>query len=283
MADVTQDPEAWARLGVKIRERREAMGLSRRQLSQEAGVSEKSIQTAEEGRIPRARWPQSLRLIENALRWESGSMERILEGGEAESRLDLFSLMEEDSAIADQVSLFPDPGARRLEELAHEQGREMPGPDTRGYALAQFPPVLRKALPDVIDFGHKAVTHGADPEVAERYEEAVEALLMDMIGRRLAYEGSPSDPGVLWLWRDALKRDPVLQKERDERRLAYSRELRRLRESAQREETLLRAARMSVVGEDESGQILKELRRLAQEVERLAKKVDSETSPGEAS
>lgn len=82
MAGVTQDPEAWARLGVKIREQREKLGMSRRQLSEVAGVSEKAIQVAEDGRTPRARWPQSLQLIESALCWAPGSMRRILEGGE---------------------------------------------------------------------------------------------------------------------------------------------------------------------------------------------------------
>lgn len=82
MASVTQDPEAWTRLGAKIREQREARGLSRRQLSEVASVSEKSIQVAEEGRIPRARWPQSLTLIEEAIGWQRGSMMNVLEGGE---------------------------------------------------------------------------------------------------------------------------------------------------------------------------------------------------------
>ncbi|WP_406338693.1 helix-turn-helix domain-containing protein [Streptomyces sp. NBC_01620] len=59
---------------------REALGYSRKKLSEVAGVSEKSIQVAEEGRTPRARWPQSLSLIEEALGWRRGCMVHILEG-----------------------------------------------------------------------------------------------------------------------------------------------------------------------------------------------------------
>jgi transcriptional regulator with XRE-family HTH domain len=61
-----------------IREHREAAGLSRRALAEIAGVSEKSIQVAEEGRVPRGRMPQSLPAIERALGWMSGSHLNIL-------------------------------------------------------------------------------------------------------------------------------------------------------------------------------------------------------------
>lgn len=76
----------WARLGASIRAERESHGLSRRALSESAGVSEKSIQVAEEGRAPRARWPQSLALIEKALGWPSGWMKEILEGEPPEAQ-----------------------------------------------------------------------------------------------------------------------------------------------------------------------------------------------------
>ncbi|MFH9134403.1 helix-turn-helix transcriptional regulator [Streptomyces sp. NPDC017524] len=78
---LTRDPVAWARLGKAIRATRESQGLSRNALAVAAGVSEKSIQVAEEGRIPRARWPQSLTLIERALGWDPGNMQTILGGG----------------------------------------------------------------------------------------------------------------------------------------------------------------------------------------------------------
>jgi len=75
---VPLDPEAWAKLGRTIREHREEAGFSRRALAEKAGVSEKSIQVAEEGRVPRGRMPQSLSRIEEALGWFPGSSISIL-------------------------------------------------------------------------------------------------------------------------------------------------------------------------------------------------------------
>ncbi|MET8113736.1 helix-turn-helix domain-containing protein [Streptomyces prasinus] len=60
-------PFAWEMLGRAIRRERERQQLSRRALSERAEVSEKAIQTAEEGRVPASRWPQSLNRITNAL------------------------------------------------------------------------------------------------------------------------------------------------------------------------------------------------------------------------
>lgn len=73
-------PEDWARLGANIRGSREAQGYSRRALAEASGVSEKSIQIIEEGRVP-TRWPKSLNAIEAALDWVPGTMKHILDGG----------------------------------------------------------------------------------------------------------------------------------------------------------------------------------------------------------
>ncbi|MFF0080250.1 multiprotein-bridging factor 1 family protein [Streptomyces canus] len=263
MAEVTRDPEAWARLGAKIREKREAMGLSRRQLSEEAGVSEKSIQTAEEGRTPRARWPQSLRLIENALRWEHGSMERILEGGEPDPVLDLFSLVDDElRSSREQMPMFPSPGM--------EDDAEIPTSHARSAALARLPKPLRAALSEVLEFGHKGRVYGADLELVERYEEAVEALLLDLLSRPLTHTGISQDPGHLALWRGAMRMDPVLRREKEERMRAQARERRRLEEA----EHHYLARRDVVVGGTTSADVLRELRKLAEDVAVIAKKVD---------
>ncbi|MFH9389820.1 helix-turn-helix domain-containing protein [Streptomyces albidoflavus] len=62
-------PDAWANLGLVLRQKREEQGYSRRALSELADVSEKSIQLVEEGRVPAKRWPQSLDRIAVALGW----------------------------------------------------------------------------------------------------------------------------------------------------------------------------------------------------------------------
>ena len=70
----------WGRLGAQLREAREARGLSRRVLADKTGVSEKAIQTAEEGRVPSARWPKSVDIIAEALGWSPNSARAVLEG-----------------------------------------------------------------------------------------------------------------------------------------------------------------------------------------------------------
>jgi transcriptional regulator with XRE-family HTH domain len=263
VAAVTQDPEAWARLGAKIREQREALGMSRRQLSEAAGVSEKSIQVAEEGRAPRARWPQSLRLIEPALRWAPGSMMEILAGGEPEPIHDLFSIAEvERMGVPDQMPMFPDAGPGETEEFSSNH--------TRSAALARLPKALRAGLGDVLSFGSKARAYGV-----EEYERSVEGLILDMTRRPIAYEGASRDPGHLMLWQDALRRDPFLRREREERMRAAARERRRLDEAAH----LYRARNVDrdvVVGGTDSAEVLRELRKLAEEVAELGKKVNSQ-------
>jgi transcriptional regulator with XRE-family HTH domain len=113
---VPLDPEAWVKLGRTIRQHREEAGLSRRALAEKAGVSEKSIQVAEEGRVPRGRMPQSLSRIEEALGWGAGSSIAILKG-QSWSR---FSIREEEvrleevdqsseKGLPDQEALFQRP------------------------------------------------------------------------------------------------------------------------------------------------------------------------------
>ncbi|MFE0692848.1 hypothetical protein [Streptomyces sp. NPDC058869] len=72
------DQSAWLMLGRAIRRERESQQLSRRALSERAEVSEKAIQTAEEGRVPASRWPQSLNRITTALGMGAGAAEDIV-------------------------------------------------------------------------------------------------------------------------------------------------------------------------------------------------------------
>jgi transcriptional regulator with XRE-family HTH domain len=283
VAGVTQDPEAWARLGAKIREQREALGMSRRQLSEVAGVSEKSIQVAEEGRTPRARWPQSLRLIESALRWAPDSMLGILEGGEPEPRLDLFSLELKAEEGADgsleQVPLFP---SADVPLTGDRSGMEVEFPNlhSRSSALARLPKALRAPLAEILTYGSRARNYGADPDVAEEYERAVEALIIDLASRRPTYRSS-GDPGHLAPWSSAMRMDPVLRREKEERAHIAERERRR----AQTELDRLNYAvgRTPVVGGISEAQILREIQKLAAEVGRLSDKVDAKDkdAPGE--
>lgn len=92
-------PEDWVRLGAHLREAREAQGLSRRALSDETGLSEKAIQTAEEGRVPSARWPKSVDLMSETLGWAPGSARAVLDGELPTSR-------DEQSVLGDVNAAF---------------------------------------------------------------------------------------------------------------------------------------------------------------------------------
>ncbi|MBQ0974510.1 helix-turn-helix domain-containing protein [Streptomyces sp. RK31] len=69
---LSSSPEAWLRLGRALRESRDRAGLSRQALAEKCNVSEKAIQTAEEGRVPSRRWPKSVDRIASCLGWEPG-------------------------------------------------------------------------------------------------------------------------------------------------------------------------------------------------------------------
>jgi transcriptional regulator with XRE-family HTH domain len=284
VAAVTQDPEAWARLGAKIREQREALGMSRRQLSEVAGVSEKSIQVAEEGRTPRARWPQSLRLIEAALRWEPDSMLRILDGGEPGSRLDLFS---PHARVRDQASLFPAVGETESEGFPNADEEPLSN-HARSKALARLPRRVRAGLEGVLSFGRRARDFGADEAIVQGYEEAVEALIIDLTGRPAEFLGYSRDPGHLARWQTAMRMDPMLRRTREDRVLDADRERRQLRGGdGQGMFRLDRHAGTAdpnpVVGGTTSAEVLQELRKLSNEVARLSEKVDEKgkDSPAE--
>lgn len=73
-------PADWTRLGTHLRARREQLGLSRRDLATNTGVTMKKIQLAEEGWHP-ARWPKHLDAIATGLGWAPGSVQSILSGG----------------------------------------------------------------------------------------------------------------------------------------------------------------------------------------------------------
>lgn len=78
----TKDPTAWRRLGRALRESRERLGLSQRDLAIQAGVSTGAVQSAEAGTVPKSRMPQTLAPIARALGWPAGGVDAVLVGGE---------------------------------------------------------------------------------------------------------------------------------------------------------------------------------------------------------
>ncbi|MBU5946747.1 helix-turn-helix transcriptional regulator [Streptomyces sp. PAM3C] len=82
MMTMTRDPQAWARLGRGLRESRERQGLTQDELAARAGVSTKSVQEAEAGKVPKARMPYTLAPIAAAVGWPAGAVEGVLAGAE---------------------------------------------------------------------------------------------------------------------------------------------------------------------------------------------------------
>lgn len=77
----TKDPEAWARLGGWITDRRKQLGMDQRQLAEAAGVSENTISNYERGRVPaRGKMPAGYLRVEKALKFGKGSLQGVLDG-----------------------------------------------------------------------------------------------------------------------------------------------------------------------------------------------------------
>lgn len=72
----------WARLGGALRESRERQGLTQGELAERAGVSKKSIQDLEAGKVPRSRMPYTLAPLAKELGWPAGAVDSVLAGGE---------------------------------------------------------------------------------------------------------------------------------------------------------------------------------------------------------
>lgn len=77
---VTRDPEAWQRLARAVRLAREDKQLTQQELGERAGVSGRSVQELESGKVPRKRMPYTIQPIARALGWAPGTVDRILEG-----------------------------------------------------------------------------------------------------------------------------------------------------------------------------------------------------------
>lgn len=136
MAEMKWSPEDWARLGVAIRKSREGLGLSRKKLSEWSGISEKSIQLTEEGRVP-TRWPKSLQALEDALGWTPRSVANVLDGGEPTQRQrDFLAPFPSVSPAPDSASFHlargGQPATEREDDRPHEVGPEVEHPERTG-------------------------------------------------------------------------------------------------------------------------------------------------------
>ncbi|MDF2708137.1 MAG: hypothetical protein K0R62_3789 [Nonomuraea muscovyensis] len=78
---MNRDPEAWARLGQALANTRQAQKLRQEDVADKAGVSLKSVQSAEGGAVPKARMPYTVPAIARAIGWPDGAVDIVLDGG----------------------------------------------------------------------------------------------------------------------------------------------------------------------------------------------------------
>lgn len=208
MPIVTYSADAWARLGKRIRAERERAGLSRHELAELAGVSPGSVQSAENGKKPASRWPQSLSAIERGLGWAPESVQAILAGDEPtplpKRQQEFLSPFPSVTAGAQPTEASPpaseggDGGAdivgqsddgrqwwfaevKRLQERAAGAGMLRHSTELLAEKLYGLSPQFLVGMNYVLDFGLKSVEEGAPPWLARDYEVAVIELLTSLI------------------------------------------------------------------------------------------------------
>lgn len=193
-------PEDWARLGEVIRKSREQQGYSRKRLAEMSGVSEKSIQLAEEGRVP-TRWPKSIDALVAALEWVPGTDKRVLDGYDPESEL-----TDNTSTPAGGAAYGPDlvvqtPGGTQVYEAKQTHQASATVRPTVAWWVSQFehldlPEEIRRVLPQVMFLGSSAVAHGADQWMAGAFTNAV-YMMLDQVSRARRAEVKKRTPANL--------------------------------------------------------------------------------------
>lgn len=159
---MNRDPQAWARLGKLLRDTRERRGASREEVAGQLGMSAKTIQNFESGRVPnRDRIPPNLAKLVTAMGYTADSIERVL-GGD------------------DPVPVAPE-GPVKAEAAA-----EPASPSVTAAVL----------FPSVIAFGRLCVREGGDPKLRDELEEATERLFRSVPGRERQVALSAGDVGL---------------------------------------------------------------------------------------
>ncbi|MET8824759.1 helix-turn-helix domain-containing protein [Streptomyces sp. NPDC004610] len=154
----TRAPDPWAELGEWIAGRRKELGMDQKQLAEAADVSENTIGNYERGRVPaRGKMSPGYLRVEKALQFAMGSFENILTGG----------------------------GPFYAVEGNHERMLRLRDPEEVSDPKARILiPVIAEALQYkklAMSFADLAYRWNSSEAAIERYKEAVDNLLMDML------------------------------------------------------------------------------------------------------
>src|SRR5207248_2194965 len=71
---------SWEDLGVAVRDRRTALGMTQGEVSERGGPSVETLRAIENNRAGRLS-PRMRRALERVLEWESGSVDAVIDGG----------------------------------------------------------------------------------------------------------------------------------------------------------------------------------------------------------
>lgn len=222
-------PDAWQRLGHRIRAERERRGMSRRALAELAGISSGSVQSAEKGFVPRGRWPQTLSAIERALGWSPGSMRSVLDGGDVEYQPTLFDEMAAAGDAGADAVLATAGGAQQIFQAKYDSGTSGESGPTIEWWFRQLdgmdlPEEIRKVLPQVSFFATTSVIHGTPDWLANAFANTV-YMMLDPIHQHRVQE--------------RLERPVTTVEESDQRLEDLEEELARVRKSKEAMEALL--------------------------------------------
>jgi transcriptional regulator with XRE-family HTH domain len=133
---------SWEKVGIAVRDRRTAMGMTQSEVSERGGPSVETLRAIENNRAGRLS-PRMRRALERVLEWESGSIDAILAGDVATAAVAKPS----EAAAVDRFAL-----ARQVVSLKTAFAKHLDGmaADTRHALVAEVTRSAREAEESII-------------------------------------------------------------------------------------------------------------------------------------
>jgi len=133
---------SWESLGVAVRDRRTALGMTQSEVSERGGPSVETLRAIENNRAGRLS-PRMRRALERVLEWESGSVDAVIAGGVATA----VQTKPSETATVDRFAL-----ARQVVSLKAAFAKHLDGmaADTRHALIAEVTRSAREAEESIV-------------------------------------------------------------------------------------------------------------------------------------
>jgi transcriptional regulator with XRE-family HTH domain len=133
---------SWESLGVAVRDRRTALGMTQGEVSERGGPSVETLRAIENNRAGRLS-PRMRRALERVLDWESGSVDAVLAGGVATT----VQAKPSEAASVDRFAM-----ARHVVSLKATLAKHLDGmaPETRQALIGEMTRSAREAEESII-------------------------------------------------------------------------------------------------------------------------------------